>query len=908
MTTGTLGESLRLRKPRNGLFGGIGQRLLIRVVLFSSAVTLILTCLQLYLDYSRDVSIIKTRLDEIGHSSLASISQALWSLNASQLELQLQGILRLPHIRAAEVHEASFAQNPLILTAGERGDTAVIRRDFPILYQVRGVDQTIGTLYVEASLAEVYRSLIDKALFILVSQGAKTFIVSLFIVYIFYRLVTRHLADIAYFLGGSDLRNSDQELSLDRSPPEKPDELDEVVSSFNRMLAGLQKSYEQLRQANHQLKVDNRVLTRTEAALRKSEQLFRDYTDTASDWLWEAGPDHRFTYFSDEVGAFGVDRDRLIGSYRWDNAADVEMEAEKWREHRAALERHEPFRGFVYSFRHKDGTLRYTSTSGKPLFDEDGRFLGYRGTARDVTERSRAEARVRELSSAVEQSPAGIAIVDPAGCVTYSNHMFMKITGLAESEGQAMMSDILPGDVWKRLSEAAQRGEVVSEEIFATPLSQESFWGLISVASIQTLDKSEGRLVVALQDITREKAEQQEREALQLRLQETGKMEAVGRLAGGIAHDFNNLLGAMMGFSQFLVEDLAKDSDSHKHAERVLAMCEKGRGLVEQLLAFARARETERRVVDLMVVLDDCRDLLDASLPSTSRLEISIGDTPLPVLGNDGQLQQVMLNLCLNARDALGGVPGLITVELSRVRPDHTACSEAAHTGVGKLLPDHDYALLAISDTGAGMDAATRAQIFEPFFTTKGLGRGTGLGLAVVHGIVVSYGGHIHVESAPGEGTTFEVYLPIAEGAPQAFRAQEEQPGEVHGEERVLVVDDDPDLVQALTIGLNRYGYEVLSLTDPLKALKLFTETPDHWDIVVSDQVMPGLTGLEMIDRLKDLRSDLLAILYTGFDEGTTERTATAYGVDKLLHKPISPRHLAGHIRRLVAEKAAPQS
>ncbi|MGF1630071.1 MAG: PAS domain S-box protein [Kiloniellaceae bacterium] len=903
MTSGALQRFPRLQRPSGGYFGGIGRRLVVRVLMFSSAVTLVLTVMQLYFDYSRDVGAINNRLDEIGRSYVDSIGQSLWSVDEGQLTLQLQGILRLPHIRAAEVHEAAKIDRPIRIAVGERGTRAIVAREFPITYLVRGSDQLIGSLYVEASLAEVYRSLLDKGLLILASQGAKTFLVTFFILYIFHRLVTRHLADIASSVADYRVGQSGRPLALERQPPERPDELDQVVSAFNGAFAGLQRTYDQLSEANIQLEWDNTALLQAEAALRESERLFRDYTETASDWLWETGPDHAFVYISDEVGAFGLDRSQLIGVHRWELAADLDDEAEKWRAHRAALERHEPFRGFVYKVLGTDGELHHYTISGKPIFDESGQFLGYRGTARDVTVRSTAEARVRELSIAVEESPAGIAIVDLDGRLVYSNRVFLQITGLAETGHQAAMTSVLPDEVWQRLAEAARHGRVEHEEVFARRVSQDSFWGLVSVAEITSSDRNAGRLVVALQDITREKAEQQEREGLLRRLQQTGKMEAIGRLAGGIAHDFNNLLGATIGFSQFLVEDLADGSESRKYAERIVRICEKGKNLVEQLLAFAQARDIERRVLDLAAVLHRCHDLLETSLPSSSALVIEAGVSPLPVLGNEGQIHQVLLNLCLNAKDAFGDRPGTITIKLSRARPDSEVRGKVERSGIGRIEPGRDYALMAVSDTGAGMDPTIQAQIFEPFYTTREFGRGTGLGLAVVHGIVTSYDGAIHVESAPGMGTTFEIYLPLEDAplSPEAKGAGWQD--DVRGQERILVVDDDPDLVQVLTIGLHRYGYEVVSLTDPVKALSIFAEALGQWDLVVSDQVMPGMTGLTLISKLKGLQPALRAILYTGFEEGITESAASLQGADALLHKPISPLELAGHIRRVMANR-----
>jgi len=596
-------------RPLSGLFGGIGRRLLIGVLAVSSLVTLALTALQLYLEYRRDVDAINDRLDEIGRSYLGSIGQSLWNLDEDQLELQLNGILRLPDVGAAELRETTQASSPITIAVGESGTNAGIVRDYPVVHMVDGAERSIGILRVEATLAGVYRSLLDRALIILASQGTKTFLVSFFILYFFHRLVTRHLADVAGSLRDFSFTKPQRALTLRRRPPHSPDELDQVVAAFNALFSNLESTYHELYEAKRQLELDNTALLQTEAALQESEQAFRDYAETASDWFWETGPDHRLTYMSEGAAAFAIDSRVRMGAHRWEFSADLESDPGKWREHRAILDRHEPFRGFDYKVLGADGKIHHCTISGKPIFGKDERFLGYRGTARDITARSVAEARVRELSLAVEQSPAGIAIVDAHGGLIYSNRVFLQITGLAGTDRRISMADVLSDEAWQRLSAAVRQGGIGKEEVFATRLSQEPFWALVSVAGITPGGGEGDRLVVALQDITREKAEQLEREGLLKRLQQTGKMEAIGRLAGGIAHDFNNLLGATMGFSQFLVEDLPQGAESRKHAERILKISERGRDLVEQLLAFAQARDTARRVLDLTAVLQRCREL-----------------------------------------------------------------------------------------------------------------------------------------------------------------------------------------------------------------------------------------------------------------------------------------------------------
>jgi PAS domain S-box-containing protein len=265
-----------------------------------------------------------------------------------------------------------------------------VRREFPLVRTTRGEQQQLGVLAIEATLDEVYRALLDKAAVILTTQAATIFLVSFFTLYLTHRLVTRHLTALAGFLGNYDLRRPPPPLRLQRRPPQDKDELDHVVAAFELMRQTLERAY---------------------ADLRESEQRFRDYAETASDWFWATGPQHEFTYLSDQAGAFDRHWNESIGKRRWDVAADFLTEPEKWREHIATVQRREPFRDFVYKARRRDGSLAFVSISGKPVFDEAGRFSGYHGVARDITERKRAEEESREREQRYRDAQAELAHV-----------------------------------------------------------------------------------------------------------------------------------------------------------------------------------------------------------------------------------------------------------------------------------------------------------------------------------------------------------------------------------------------------------------------------------------------------------------------------------------------------------------
>jgi two-component system cell cycle sensor histidine kinase/response regulator CckA len=380
-------------------------------------------------------------------------------------------------------------------------------------------------------------------------------------------------------------------------------------------------------------------------------------------------------------------------------------------------------------------------------------------------------------------------------------------------------------------------------------------------------------------------------------------MEAIGQLAGGIAHDFSNILSSIMGFAHFLEEDLPAETEEQGFAKRILSSCERGKHLVDQILDFALAKVARQDIVDLGHMIHQCEEHLLPALPTQVALDVRAEDGVVFVTGSAVQLSQIVINLCTNARDALGERGGKIQLALS-----HADRSEleglavgAGEAWIGEIDGNRRYACIRVIDEGEGIAGPNLPRIFEPFFTTKGRHRGTGLGLAVVHGAVVAHQGVCHIRSELDVGTTISIYLPLTDSA--LHREIRKKDVAMLGNERVLLVDDETDIVEAVSRGLTRMGYLAVGTDDPREVVRAVEEDGATWDVVITDQMMPALTGLELIRKIKALRPELLTILCTGHGEAADEQNALKAGADAYIRKPADAAVLARCIRQLRADK-----
>jgi len=404
-------------------------------------------------------------------------------------------------------------------------------------------------------------------------------------------------------------------------------------------------------------------------------------------------------------------------------------------------------------------------------------------------------------------------------------------------------------------------------------------------------DGTQSYLEGFIEDITERKHAEQEKERLEAQLRQAQKLEAIGTLAGGIAHDFNNILAPIMGYSEMAINDLPDSNPMKAGQEQILNAALRARNLVKQILTFSRpGRDQNQEPVAVSSIVKEALKLLRASLPSS--IEIRHGIEDAVANADPTQIHQVLMNLCTNAAHAMDD-KGVLEVRLSRV---YLSENDLTDRSILDLKPGR-HVKLSVSDTGSGMDKATLERIFDPYFTTKEVGKGTGLGLAVVHGIVKLHGGAISVQSKVGKGTTFSIFIPAMEDG--AMVAGEARPVLPTGTERILLIDDEQRIVEMGTAILERLGYKVTPETDSLRTLEMLRSRPRDFDLIITDYTMPNLSGMDLVREVRRIRPDIPIILCTGFSEKVTWETAMNLNVELVL-KPFTIMEIAELIRKVL--------
>jgi two-component system, cell cycle sensor histidine kinase and response regulator CckA len=510
---------------------------------------------------------------------------------------------------------------------------------------------------------------------------------------------------------------------------------------------------------------------------------------------------------------------------------------------------------------------------------------------RDITERKRAEERQARLSRVVEQTSDSIVITDPQGTITYVNPAFESISGYSRDEviGQnprVLKSGHQDAAFYKRMWDALSRGEVwkgrlVNRRKDGVLFQEDATIGPVRDASGQVVS-----YVAAKRDITNEMK-------LERQLMQAQKMEAIGRLAGGVAHDFNNLLGVILGYGEMTRRGLSEDHPLAAKVDQILKAAERAASLTRQLLAFSRMQVLEPRIVDLNALVSNLETMLVRLIGEDVELKTSLAADLGHVKVDPGQVEQVVMNLVVNARDAMPD-GGHLAIETARAEFDADYVRSHAEARAGA------YAMLAVSDSGMGIDAATQAHIFEPFFTTKELGRGTGLGLSTVYGIVKQSGGYIWCYSEVGIGTTFKVYLPLVAEEGASVPPSASPVPLAPGRETILLIEDEESLRDLLCETLENGGYTVLVADGGEKALRISEEFSGAIQLIVTDVIMPGLTGRQAAERIKVARSEVQILFISGYVGDALARHGVFEPQARFLSKPFTADALLRKVREVL--------
>jgi PAS domain S-box-containing protein len=645
---------------------------------------------------------------------------------------------------------------------------------------------------------------------------------------------------------------------------------------------------------------------RAEEALRESEERYRTILENIEDGYYETDLRGDLTFFNDSLcRMLGYSKDEMMGMSN-KQYTDEENRKRLLQAFNDVYRTGKPAKGFDWQVIRKDGRKVFGEVSVSLVKDSEAHPIGFRGIARDITQRKQAEQALRtekqRFQTLLGNAPFGMMMIDDKGDFKYLNTKFIELFGYGLHDvpnGKAWFRKAYPDptyrhqviSTWINDSKSLEPGEKVPRIVTVTCKD-----GTEKMTRFITVKLETGENLVSAEDITERKRAEEERALLQEQLRQSQKMEAVGLLAGGIAHDFNNLLTVIKGYGQLSLLKLDGDSPLKRNIEEIQKGAERAANLTRQLLAFSRRQVMEMKVLNLNTLLMELKEMLHRVIGEDIELITRLSADLGRIKTDPGQFEQVILNLAVNARDAMP-TGGKLIIETANVELDEAY----AHSHVG--VTTNPYVMLIISDTGSGMTPEVKGRIFEPFFTTKEKGRGTGLGLSTVYGIIKQSQGNIWAYSEPGHGTTFKIYLPRIEEDVSFLYHRGDNEFPKHGNETILLVEDELSLRSLAGQILRDHGYTVIEASNGEEALRL---TEEHngkaIHLLLTDVVMPQMSGKDLAERIKALRPSV-KVLYTS---GYTGDTIAHHGILEpdidFLQKPFSPAMLTRKVREVLDE------
>ncbi|MBI5594354.1 MAG: PAS domain S-box protein [Deltaproteobacteria bacterium] len=687
------------------------------------------------------------------------------------------------------------------------------------------------------------------------------------------------------------------------------DEVGMLAGAFRQMQKALKDLYKGLEKQVAELK-------RTERALRESEEKYRVIFENSGAALLFIEEDMTISMVNREFeNLSGYSKTEVEGRMKWKDFLVKPDDAARITESQRAGDIHpeeSASRACEFQFIGRDGQIKDLVVAVAVL-SETRQSLA---ALLDIAERKRAEEALEKSMSLYRLLAENISDViwtmDMNLRFTYLSPSVFHQRGYTVEEvmSQSVEDFLTPASLDDAMKAFAEELEIEGREqkdldrtrvieIEQIRKDGSTIWTEVKMIFLRDDDAHPVGILGVTRDITERKRAEAERERLEKRLRQSQKMEAVGTLAGGIAHDFNNILMAITGHTELALHHAPEGSPLRHNLLKILKADYRAADLVKQILAFSRQSDQERKSVSIVAIIEEVLKLLRSTLPSTIQIRHDVAVLPEGglVLADSIQIHQVIMNLCVNAAYAMRDQGGILSVALSEFQVDAYFLSKHPN------LHQAPCVRLSVSDTGCGMEPEVVERIFEPYFTTKGLGEGTGLGLAVVQGIVKNHGGAIEVYSEPGQGTSFHVFLPMIAKTPAVNAAVEAKEALPIGKERILFVDDEKILADLGQEILESLGYDVVTHTNSLEALETFRIQSGAFDLVITDMTMPGLTGKEFASEILAIRPDIPIILCTGFSVIINEQQAKEAGIREFVMKPYSINSLADTVRKVLDEK-----
>ena len=665
---------------------------------------------------------------------------------------------------------------------------------------------------------------------------------------------------------------------------------------------------------------EQRLKTSVEEALIESNERFKSICETSPDLIYQHDLDGKILYFSNLLESmFGYSFEEVKGKpfseFISPRTLQSSLDAFEGLLNKKSVKRLE------LEIRKKDGELMLCEVSAGPLVVR-GNLVGLQGIIRDVTARKKAEdlleqykrhleitvaTRTKELRESearyrkiVEEMPEMVCRFLPDGTITFANracgrhvggkpdklignHFFQWIS--SEEEADSLEKDFKASIETPNPLISPQRMVLGDGSI---RWIQWAIHGLADSSGSLTEYQAVGR------DISAETIAQKEKLKLEKWRRRTQKLEAIGTLSAGIAHDFNNIMAVILGNVQLAMDDISEGSRTRNNLDEIYDSCLRAKNMVKQILTFSREGDQELRPLSLAPIVKESIKFLRSTIPSTVEIRADIHN-PDFVNADPTQIGQIVMNLGTNAAHAMGAEPGILHISLQNRTIGHN------HKDRYRVSDEGEYVKLKVRDTGSGMSPEVMSRIFNPYFTTKKEGDGTGMGLAVVHGIVENHGGTVWVDSKPGKGSTFHMLFPAVEA--DGFEVGIDHPQPVlKGTERILVVDDEESLLKAEMEMLERLGYKVTGTTSPMEALETFRKQPDEFDLIYTDMTMPGMTGLTLAKKLMEIRPHVPVILYSGHRFPADNNEIVKSGIKAFLTKPVILEEIAATIKEVLED------